>query len=923
MIVLLAFLLVITTLPINAQNLTGKVYGLVVDTNNKGIPFVSVNILDTSSKVVFSAQTDSSGKFIIDHIPAQNYLVQFKHLSYQSIETHIQIKRDQNTIHLADIILRPQEIKLNEIKVKEKRALIKLKRDTIEYNVKGIQVSASDNLNALIGKLPGLNIDQNGQITFQGKVITKLLIEGKEYFGKNTQAATENLPADIVDKLQIINSQSEESKNKGIDDGNREKIVNIKLKKEKLNKWFGTASALGGTKDKYLGQLGANNFNTKRLFSILFLTNNVNATNFSQSELSTFSGGDVSSLTSPDLMGSGTGQSNSSDSPFNGISNGLIKNTSLGVNYTDAFGKNGAFKINSNWISVFSSNYLQEQNTLINPSDLGSLITGKSNVSHNSNNNSRFGTKINYAPDSLTSITSNTFLLTNSKQNILNSDYINSYASENQTIGSGEQSFNQKFNAYAFSQDFAVNHSFKNKSILSYELTLNAVKNPVSYINGNNYRYSSNQSQIDSVSGQQVRDDGNSHSSLNQLNYLRPLNKSGSLGLLLEQEFRSNIKKSNQITYAYNPLTKQTEILLADGSASAASKENTPVTSYGLIKTGKNYSINVAVHQTIANQETEVNGIVESTVNKNKLLFLPDIKYNLFTESGKNLSLNINQSIRFPNIYDLQPALVSVNPLYLKYGNPDLKYSKITSADLFYTVFNTANQSFLAINADFNYKEHDFTTTTVTDPKTGVQTITPINASSGNYDLQFGATINMPIAKTGLKLSCSLVNSVNQNQIFVDQSPITNHGLMSNLSLGLIYTTPNLTLSLNNFLSANGAFYSDKIIQDQKYLIYNTKLKTSWQLSKYLRFLDDLAYNKVYSPSSSSFNTQYIVLNSGFEQVMFPKRNVIISINGFDLLDQNRNARQKLLPNGQIESSVTNSIGRYIALKLMYRLSQK
>src|SRR5205085_275873 len=176
----------------------------------------------------------------------------------------------------------------------------------------------------------------------KGEQVQRVTVDGKEFFGRDPKLATRNLPADAVDKVQVFDRKSEQSQFTGIDDGQREKTINLELKEEKRNGAFGTMMAGYGTNDRYTGKANINRFSKGKQLSFLGMGNNVNEQGFSINDYMNFTGG------SQQMMSGGGGSmqltfdgNNAGGVPLNfgGRQNGIITNYAGGLNFNQVVSK--------------------------------------------------------------------------------------------------------------------------------------------------------------------------------------------------------------------------------------------------------------------------------------------------------------------------------------------------------------------------------------------------------------------------------------------------------------------------------------------------------------------------------------------------------------------------------------------------------
>ncbi|MEM1124409.1 MAG: TonB-dependent receptor, partial [Bacteroidota bacterium] len=191
---------------------------------------------------------------------------------------------------LGVIALRPQTAVLNTVEVKADYVPLRIKKDTIEYNAAAFGTKPNAVVEDLLKKLPGVTVDRNGTIKAQGETVEKVLVDGKEFFGNDPKIATQNLPADAIDKVQVFDKKSDLAEFSGIEDGQDAKTINLSLKEDKKKGYFGKVKG-GGSLDRYEGKLNVNRFGQKVQTSILGMFNNTNQPGFSFNDYINMMGG--------------------------------------------------------------------------------------------------------------------------------------------------------------------------------------------------------------------------------------------------------------------------------------------------------------------------------------------------------------------------------------------------------------------------------------------------------------------------------------------------------------------------------------------------------------------------------------------------------------------------------------------------------
>jgi hypothetical protein len=327
------------------------------------------------------------------------------HVNYYNSNTYFTIADNNKNADRGNVVMNDKVKVLEEVVLANEEPPVTLIADTIQYNAGSFKVQPNASVEQLLKKLPGIKVDKDGTIKAQGEKVTKVLVDGREFFGNDPKIATKNLPADAVDKVQVYDKQSDQAQLTGFEDGNYEKTINLKLKKDKKKGVFGKANAGLGTKDRYEGKFNVNSFKGARQFSAIGMGNNTNAEGFSFMDILNFTG----ELAKMQKAGGGNMNINVSaeDAAAMGVSpggnnSGINTAWGGGLNYNNIIGKKLDFQSNYfyNRFNPKTENYIQRQYFLPD----SAYYYNQNSILDNLNNNHRFNLNVLYQVDSMNSI---------------------------------------------------------------------------------------------------------------------------------------------------------------------------------------------------------------------------------------------------------------------------------------------------------------------------------------------------------------------------------------------------------------------------------------------------------------------------------------------------------------------------------------
>lgn len=317
-----------------------NVAGVIQDKNKEPLPFATISLLDNADSTFrYFGMSDVNGYFLIRNVADDSYLLQAALTGFEIYYQKIVVS--DSSVFPLNIQMEIAAKMLDGVSVEAERIPIKLNGDTLEYNSAAFRTSANANVEELLKKLPGVEVDDQGNIKVNGKSVEKVLVDGKEFFSSDPTVATKNIPADAIKKVQVYEGKGDLNEMTGYDDGTREQTINLSLKDDRKNSWIGELYAGGGSDNHYKFGGKALRFAGKHQFSILGMGNDINDFGFGVKDYIDFNGGLAA-------LGSGQITLDGDDIPVNFGQPIYGDNASLagGVNYTYQKDKFHRFSIN-------------------------------------------------------------------------------------------------------------------------------------------------------------------------------------------------------------------------------------------------------------------------------------------------------------------------------------------------------------------------------------------------------------------------------------------------------------------------------------------------------------------------------------------------------------------------------------------------
>ncbi|MDR6561628.1 MULTISPECIES: TonB-dependent receptor [unclassified Arcicella] len=889
-----------------------------------------VNLADSTKKR--TVPTNEAGKFQFTQVGAGNYSVRVSFLGYKEYRQALTVA-DEATIPLATMFLIEDSQTLNEVQVVGQVAAVIQKKDTLQFNARAYKVNPDANADELIEKLPGAVVE-NGKMQIQGEEVKQVMIDGKLFFGKDATAAMKNIPAEVIDKIQVFDQLSEQSQLTGLDDGNTTKTVNITTRPDMRNGVFGRNAAGVGTNDTYRVTSSINRFKGNSRLTLLFQSNNINQQNFSSEDLIGVASGSAQSRRGGGGGGGGNRGGGGAGGGGDNSSNFLVNNQP-GYNSTNAFGLNysnewgtklklqGSYFLNQASNSIVEKTYQQ----YIQSSNTGQTYSENSNSSTNSLNHRAYF-RLEYKIDDNNSLVMTPNLsfqttdansgydgVTNFNTTKLN-DVTNKNASNNHAINfSNNILFRHRFAKMGRSLTFNVTTTYNDRNA---DGSLKSV---------NNF-YGTNPSAR--ILNQRSHTDANGFGLSSSLYYSEPISKQSAV--FLSTSFGYNENQSEK--YAYNFSDAEQTYSRLDTLLSNVF--NSDYYNYRIGTGFRQFSrtMNISAEVRYQNAHLMNEQIFPKVYNLDKSFnnILPSfsMRYNI-SGNAKSIRFNYQTQTQQPSVSQLQEVVNNNNPLKLSTGNSALTQEYQHQLSLRYTATNPTTFSNFVTLMSANFVMGNITNSsfiaardTVISKdivlKAGSQLSRPVNLD-GQYSLRGFMSYGFPVKSLKLNINTNLTASLSRTPGLINN--VLNYSDSQKYAFGLVVSSnisPNVdfTISSNSNISYVQNTVSSSL--NNNYFNQNLKVRLNVIFWKGLVFNTDATY---YSNSglSSSFNQSYTLWNMAVAKKLFEKQQGEIRLSVFDLLKLNTSI-QRNITTTYIEDAQSNVLQQFFMLTFSYNLKK-
>jgi uncharacterized membrane protein YgcG len=942
-----AFILFLLT-SAQAQKADGSIKGKLTDTAAKQPvteATISVKDLKDSSLVTYTI-SGKQGLFEIKGLEEGNYEITITHLGHGMIKKNIAITSASKNIDLGELKLQKEVKELGGVVVTSNVPIV-IKNDTVQFNADAFKTKPNATVEDLLKKIPGMSVSKDGTVTAQGETVQKVYVGGKEFFGNDPKLATKNITADMVESVQVFDDMSDQAKFTKMDDGSKQKAVNIVLKKDKNKGIFGRALAAGGYgKDnggRYEGNLSLNKFNGNNRLSVLFNANNINKQGFSFSDIISSMGGFSGFGGRGGGSGGGGGGFGGGGGGFGGggmqmvstrggsffggsAASGIIKSLSAGLNFSKDWKK---IKLSGSYF-LSNSNTGQEQNTYRQtyfPNDSVANLTKKSIVS-TINQNHRFNLRFEYQIDSMTSvlITPSLTLQHSKNQNQDTSSTISSipgfqYLSQTiSTLNTNERNgvnlnnnilLRRKFNRIGRTLTLGWSNTYGQSDSKGLNIS------PIRF-----YKPDGSIARLQNQDQQNTQNNG-THNNTLSISYTEPMGKNQVLEL--NYAYTNNKSNSDKKTYNYNPSNGKYDVanLPLTNTFENGFKANRFGANFRKQEKKYNYQFGIGVQRaTLTSMSHLATTGKDSLTNQSFTNFFPVASFNWTPNKTKGVRINYRGRTNQPSISQLQNVLDVSNPLSVSTGNPGLKQEFSHNLNVGYNTFNIMTFKFIAANLNLSVTQNKIVNSIDTLNR-GVQLTKPVNMN-GAFSATSFFTLGLPFKSKKLKgSSLNFTTFVLYNKDVSELYKKTNIGNTWAItqSAGANFNLKEKwDLSGKASLAYNNVKYSVNPLQNTNYFTQTYSADVAYTFKKNIILSTDIDYY-INSGRTSGFNQNIPLWNASLSKQLLKKKNAELKFSVNDILNQNQSITRNTGDN-YVEDVRSTVLRRYFMVSFLFNLNK-
>ena len=904
---------------------------------------------DKDSTYVKSTVTDFNGVFNLEDVPAGHYYLKCSYIGYDNTVKRVSIGEDGRDVNMGMIYLNQNTVVLKETVVMGVKTPITVKEDTIEYNADTYKLQANAVVEDLLKRMPGVEVSSDGKITANGKEVKKILVDGKEFFSDDPTMASKNIPADMVNKLQVIDRKSDLARLTGVDDGEDETVINLTVKKGMNNGWFGTVTAGYGTDNRYLGNVIANYFNNGNQFTFTGNTNNTNNVGFTDGGASRFRrfGGD----------------------------RGITTSQMLGLNFNVGSKEDEHLRIGGDVTYSHTSRDTRSSTSRQNIFNDSTSYRDAFSMALDKTHNLRGNFRLKWEVDSCNTIDFRPYVSLNFSHSESSDTSMTRAGDAMRTpVNRSLSYYDNHGNSYEFGGRFIYNHKFKSHPGRSYSMFLNYnysnIDEDGNTFTRNNYYLKDEEETID-----QVYDNLRKTNRINgRLSWTEPLGDVKKAQFLtLSYSASYNVSKANKSVYditrygnevmpvpqitrndimmdlVLNPTTRA---MIQDTYGAYALQDGELLSEIIDVELGDelnrvfneklsnnfrnqffNQDIQIGYQKVTKAMNLNVGFSVNSAMSKSTDLInsarnIPSrwawsvapfarIRYK-FTKT-RNLAFDYRLRSSQPSIAQLQPVADESNPLNIVIGNPDLKPTFNHRINLRFSDFNQDNQRSLMAMMNVNVQQNSIISTITNDPTTGGQTTTYTNIN-GVWDAMAMNMVSFPFsASKAWYFSSNMFARLSKDKGYTDNELNSSIGLNLNIAPGLAYRTAYFDLELRPRYSYQLTHNSMQTSRDRNVHTWGAMFNGTYSAPFGMVISTDLNFSTS-TGYSTGYNTKQWIWNGSIAYQFLKNKEASIQLSVYDILGQQKNISRTQTAS-YIQDAIYNSLGRYGMLTFTYRFT--
>ena len=881
-------------------NVTGSVVEQGSDTPIEQATVRLLNVKD--SAMVRGVVSARNGSFTLKNVKKGSYLLHITFIGYDPLYQPLQITGKKNPVNVGKLELSDGAIELGEAVVIGKAPEVTVRNDTVEYNADSYKVTEGSVLEDLLKKMPGVEVDSEGKITVNGKEVKKVMVDGKEFFSDDPKVASKNLPAKMIDKLQVLDKKSDMAQMTGFDDGEEETVINLTVKPGMKQGWFGNAYGGYGSKDRYEGNAMVNRFVNNDQITFMGGANNTNNMGFSDLASTMFSG-----------MGGGGGRRGGF-----GAGSGITSSGNAGLNFSKEF-KPDKLTLGGN------TRYSHSDNDARSKSDRQNILPGDSSSYDNSEAMSRtksdnFGVdfRLEWKPDTMTQLI---FRPSFSLSHSMNDNFSDATTLDNErdTVNTNKSSNYSESNGYNLNASIDFSRKLNNKGRV-FSATLSG-GNSDSYSDGMNRSdivyFNQTDALKNSIIDQRSRYDNKGFNYRAYVSWVEPIGHNN----FIQATYSISQRKQEALKNVYNQDADGIYNVL--DSAYSQSYRNHFISqraslSFKSQRAKFNYTIGLNLDPSYSSSENFVGDTTLSKITRKVVNLSPMAQFNYMFDKRTNLRIMYNGRTSQPSMTQLQPVADISDPTNITIGNPDLNPRYTNNVFIRFQQFTPEKQRAFMIMANGSYIINDIVSYTSYNQETGVKTTTYKNVN-GNYSGNVRMMLNTPLKNKKFSINSMTMASFANSNGYINEEKNTNRNLILSERGGIDFRSSYLDLGVNGNIRYNATSNSLQKENNQNTFNYGAGGYTTIYLPLNFKIESDVNWS-TNSGYGDGFKQNEVLWNASASKSFLKNNQGTLRFKIYDILRQRSNISRSVTAS-YIQDSEYNTLGSYFMVHFIYRFS--
>ncbi len=886
-----------------------SISGTVVDISGEGMPDATVRILraDADSTYLKGAKADLTGHFSFTGFANGKYIIEATYVGYNRTFRDVSVQGAD--VRINSLLMTETSHLLSEAVVTAVKTPIKVMEDTIEFNADSYKTQPNAAVEGLLKRLPGVEVGTDGSITANGKSVSKILVDGKEFFSDDPKVASKNLPAGMIDKLQVVDRKSDLARMTGVDDGEEETVINLTVKKGMKNGWFGQLSGGYGTDNRYMGNLMINRFWDGNQLTFIGSANNINELGFTDG--------------------------NSGRFRMFGGQNGITESQSFGMNFNG--GKEEIFRVGGDIMYTHTDQYSTQRRNRQYLLENDPYTQNSLSDSRNKGHNLRADFRMEWKPDSFNTLDVRPNFSLNRNNSM--SDEFSVAQGKNMSLNRGRS----EGTSYEFGTRIIYNHNFRSRrgrsiSFMGNYSMSNVREDEDSYAYNIFYQFNDSIDDYD-----QYLDNHTWNNRVNgRITWTEPIGNPAN-GNFITLAYSANYRWNNADKLVYDRRISYGDDVWNYEIGGTRFEVPVPVIDYanpelndtlsnrfrnstfqqdiriGYRKVSRKINLNAGLSLVpIRSQSTNLINSDKTIPERWTWNVAPFVRFRY--KFGKTSSINAvyNGRASQPSMSQLQPVADYSNPLNIKVGNPSLVPTFTHNIRIRQQHFDSEAQRSIMSMLMVGIARNSIISKTVFNSQTGGKMTTYENVN-GVWNARLMNMFSQPLRNKAFTFNNNIFLSYDQRIGYNNGQQNTSRSYSLNESLSFAYRPDYFEFELRPFYRFESTHNSASSITSQSTHRFGGNFYATYQSPFGLSLNSELNFSAMRG-YARGYNDDTWMWNASISYEFLRDRSATVQLKAYDLLQQKKDI-SRTISASYIDNTQYNALTRYFMFSFTYKFN--